>query len=62
MTQSTEDQIKELFEFVDAHPDLSEEELLDQLEQKFPREVINEFTGAMTGFAPPQPQTVENPN
>ncbi|MBE9178691.1 hypothetical protein IQ268_08975 [Oculatella sp. LEGE 06141] len=48
------EQLQRLVEFVDNQPDLSEDELLDQMEQQFPRRVIDAFTGAMTGFAPPE--------
>jgi hypothetical protein len=45
-------QLAELMQFVDEHPELSEDELLDEIEKRFPREVIDAFTAALAGITP----------
>jgi hypothetical protein len=47
-----DEQLAELFAYVDSNPDLAEDELLDQVDQKFPSDVIDAFTAAMGGFTP----------
>lgn len=51
-TETTDTDLDALMDFVDQHPELSEDELLDELEKRFSRETINAYTAAFTGITP----------
>jgi hypothetical protein len=51
--------IDDLMAFVDANPDMDLDELLEQIEKDFPKEVMQQYTAAFTGVTP---KGVEKPS
>lgn len=45
-------ELYKLMQFLDEHPELSEDNLLDEMEKRFSKEVIDAFTAAFTGITP----------
>ena len=43
-------QSQSIWDFIDQHPQLDEDRLLDELEKHFSREEVDDFTAAMTGL------------
>lgn len=51
-TTETDTELAELMKFVEEHPELDDDKLIDELENRCSREAINAFTAAFTGITP----------